>query len=105
MSHPEAELARLLKNLDQSKSSSTTSSTGPDKMRFSQVLIELGKQSDTRIRSAARQVPLETLSELIYQFQTVLRDRKGERLDQIRQQLIDDGISPEELKAFMNQDR
>ena len=49
-----------------------------------------------------KQVPLHTLRDIIYQFQQVVESRKGEQVQQIAKELADQGISAEELQAFLN---
>ncbi|OBT12903.1 hypothetical protein A9264_15595 [Vibrio sp. UCD-FRSSP16_10] len=86
------EMARRLEQLEES----------PEKVMYAKLLVELGNQSEERIRSAASKLPLDTLKDIVYQFQKVLESRKGEQVDLIAQELIKDGISVEDLKAFLN---
>ncbi len=68
---------------------------------FGKVLTELGNQSEERIRSAARQVPLKFLRDMVYQFNEVIKERKGERIQELAESIAGDGISPEELREFL----
>ena len=61
------EMARILEQLDES----------PEKVMYGKLLNELGNQSSERIRSAAKQVPLTVLRDLVYQFQQVIESRKS----------------------------
>jgi uncharacterized membrane protein affecting hemolysin expression len=54
------------------------------------------------IRSAAKQVPLPVLRDLVYQFQQVIESRKGEQVEQMAKDLAQQGISAEELLAYLN---
>lgn len=63
------EMARILEQLDES----------PEKVMYGKLLNELGNQSSERIRSAAKQVPLTVLRDLVYQFQQVIESRKGSK--------------------------
>ncbi|GIC36974.1 hypothetical protein VCSRO148_2877 [Vibrio cholerae] len=65
------EMARILEQLDES----------PEKVMYGKLLNELGNQSSERIRSAAKQVPLTVLRDLVYQFQQVIESRKGEQVE------------------------
>ncbi len=69
---------------------------------FGKLLAELGNQSEERIRSAAKQVPLHILRDIVYQFQKVIESRKGEQVELIAKELADSGISAEELQAYLN---
>lgn len=80
-------MARILEQLDES----------PEKVMFGKLLIQLGNQSEDRVRSAAKQVPLELLRDIIYQFQVVLESRKGEHIQKIANDLKAEGISVEDL--------
>ena len=60
------EMARVLEQLEDA----------PEKVMFGKLLNELGNQSGERIRSAAKQVPLHMLRDIVYQFQQVVEDRK-----------------------------
>lgn len=85
------EMARVLEQLDES----------PEKVMFGKLLIQLGNQSEDRIRKAANQVPLELLRDMIYQFQVVVDSRKGEHIQKIAQELQQDGLSIEDLKRYI----
>ncbi|WP_165312648.1 hypothetical protein [Vibrio ziniensis] len=86
------EMARILEQLEES----------PEKVMFGKLLNELGNQSSERVRSAAKQVPLPVLRDLVYQFQQVIDSRKGEQVDLLAKQLAAQGISAEELKNYLN---
>lgn len=86
------ELARIMEQMEES----------PEKVMYGKLLKELGNQSEERIRSAAKQLPLHTLKDIVYQFQRVIESRKGEQVDLLAQELVKDGISVEDLKAYMN---
>ncbi len=86
------EMAKRLEQLEES----------PEKVMFGKLLQELGNQSEERIRSAAKQVPLANLRDIVYQFQQVIESRKGEQVQSIADELAEKGISAEELKAFMD---
>ncbi|CAM4237425.1 MULTISPECIES: H-NS-like global regulator TsrA [Vibrio] len=86
------EMARRLEQLEES----------PEKVMYGKLLVELGNQSEERIRSAAKQLPLTTLKDIVYQFQKVIESRKGEQVELMAQQLSKDGITIEDLKAFLN---
>ncbi len=86
------EMARVLEQLEES----------PEKVMFGKLLNELGNQSSERVRSAAKQVPLPVLRDLIYQFQQVIESRKGEQVDLMAKQLAQQGISAEELMKYLN---
>ncbi|MEZ9301613.1 hypothetical protein AB4343_13455 [Vibrio breoganii] len=86
------ELARIMEQMEES----------PEKVMYGKLLRELGNQSEERIRSAAKQLPLHTLKDIVYQFQRVIESRKGEQVDLLAQELVKDGISVEDLKAYMN---
>ncbi|PMF80729.1 hypothetical protein BCV08_15810, partial [Vibrio breoganii] len=83
------ELARIMEQMEES----------PEKVMYGKLLRELGNQSEERIRSAAKQLPLHTLKDIVYQFQRVIESRKGEQVDLLAQELVKDGISVEDLKA------
>lgn len=85
------EMARILEQLEES----------PEKVMFGKLLNELGNQSSERVRSAAKQVPLPVLRDLVYQFQQVIDSRKGEQVDLLAKQLAQQGISPEELMNYL----
>lgn len=85
------EMARILEQLEDS----------PEKVMFGKLLAELGNQSGERIRSAAKQVPLDVLRDIVFQFQQVIESRKDEKVGLLAKQLADQGISAEELKAFL----
>ncbi len=86
------EMARILEQLEES----------PEKIMFGKLLAELGNQSEERIRSAAKQVPLHMLRDIVYQFQRVIESRKGEQVELIAKELAENGISAEELQAYLN---
>ncbi|GAM57073.1 hypothetical protein JCM19232_4179 [Vibrio ishigakensis] len=86
------ELARTLEQLEDS----------PEKVMYGKLLSELGNQSEERIRSAAKQLPLHILRDIVYQFQQVIESRKDEQVDLLAKELSDSGISAEDLKAFLN---
>lgn len=68
---------------------------------FGKLLTELGNQSQERIRSAAKQVPLELLRDIIYQFQVIADSRKGEQVQLLAEQLKAQGLSVDDLKRYM----
>ena len=88
-------MARVLEQMEES----------PEKVMFGKLLSELGNQSEERIRSAAKQVPLHTLSDIIYQFQQVAESRKGEQVGLLAKEIAEQGISAEELKDFIEQSK
>ncbi|EGR1125347.1 hypothetical protein EFU41_13615 [Vibrio cholerae] len=85
------EMARILEQLDES----------PEKVMYGKLLNELGNQSSERIRSAAKQVPLTVLRDLVYQFQKVIESRKGEQVETMAKELAKQGISAEELLNYL----
>ena len=85
------EMARVLEQLEDS----------PEKVMFGKLLNELGNQSGERIRSAAKQVPLHMLRDIIFQFQQVIEDRKGEEVASIAKSIAEQGISVDELKQYL----
>ncbi|ASI89382.1 MULTISPECIES: hypothetical protein [Vibrio] len=85
------EMARILEQMEES----------PEKIMFGKLLNELGNQSEERIRSAAKQVPIHMLRDIVYQFQRVIESRKGEQVQLLAKELSDQGISAEELKEFL----
>lgn len=85
------EMARILEQMEES----------PEKIMFGKLLVELGNQSEERIRSAANQVPLHTLRDIVYQFQQVIDSRKGEQVESMAKELAQQGISAEELLAYL----
>ncbi|EGR3920007.1 hypothetical protein PY199_003200 [Vibrio cholerae] len=85
------EMARILEQLDES----------PEKVMYGKLLNELGNQSSERIRSAAKQVPLTVLRDLVYQFQQVIESRKGEQVETMAKELAKQGISAEELLNYL----
>lgn len=85
------EMARILEQMEES----------PEKIMFGKLLNELGEQSEERIRSAAKQVPLYKLRDIVYQFQQVIESRKGEQVQTLAKELAENGISVEELQAFL----
>lgn len=86
------EMARILEQLDES----------PEKVMFGKLLSELGNQSSERIRSAAKQVPISVLRDLVYQFQQVIDSRKNEQVDVLAKELAQQGISAEDLLKYLN---
>lgn len=92
MSMTTYELARALEQLDEA----------PEKVMFGKLLNEMGNQSGERIRSAAKQVPIDVLRDIVFQFQQVIESRKGEQVEILAKQLAEQGISPEELQAYLN---
>ncbi|ANW24393.1 hypothetical protein BA953_09275 [Vibrio coralliilyticus] len=91
MSMTTYEMARVLEQLEDA----------PEKVMFGKLLSELGNQSGERIRSAAKQVPLHMLRDIVYQFQQVVEDRKGEEIASIAKTIAEQGISAEELKKYL----
>ncbi|EGR0494442.1 hypothetical protein RYY30_002579 [Vibrio cholerae] len=85
------EMARILEQLDES----------PEKVMYGKLLNELGNQSSERIRSAAKQVPLTVLRDLVYQFQQVIESRKDEQVETMAKELAKQGISAEELLNYL----
>ena len=85
------EMARVLEQLEDS----------PEKIMFGKLLSELGNQSGERIRSAAKQVPLPILRDMVYQFQQVIESRKGEQVESLAKEIADQGISVEDLKKYL----
>ncbi|OIQ25002.1 hypothetical protein [uncultured Vibrio sp.] len=92
MSMTTYEMARVLEQLEEA----------PEKIMFGKILNEMGNQSGERIRSAAKQVPVDVLSDIVFQFQQVIESRKGEKVQLLAKQLAEQGISPEELQAYLN---
>jgi hypothetical protein len=92
MSMTTYEMARLLEQLDES----------PEKVMFGKLLTELGNQSSERVRSAAKQVPVPILRDLVYQFQQVIESRKNEQVDVLAKEIAAKGISAEELLNYLN---
>ncbi|MEZ9230863.1 hypothetical protein AB4259_07245 [Vibrio amylolyticus] len=92
MSMTTYEMARVLEQLDEA----------PEKIMFGKILNEMGNQSGERIRSAAKQVPVDVLSDIVFQFQQVIESRKGEKVEMLAKQLAEQGISPEELQEYLN---
>lgn len=86
------EMARVLEQLEDS----------PEKVMFGKLLNELGNQSSERVRSAAKQVPLTVLRDLVYQFQQVIESRKDEQVDLMAKKLAQQGISAEDLMKYLN---
>lgn len=86
------ELARHLEMLDES----------PEKMMFGKLLTELSGMSEERVRSAARLVPINSLCELIHQFKIVVEERRGERVQELAEQIANDGFSAEDLRKFLS---
>lgn len=92
MSMTTYEMVRIWEQLDES----------PEKVMFGKLLNELGNQSSERIRSAAKQVPLPVLRDLVFQFQHVIESRKGEQVEIMAKELAKQGISAEELLNYLN---
>ncbi|MFW8650246.1 hypothetical protein [Vibrio diabolicus] len=86
------EMARILEQMEDS----------PEKVMFGKLLNELGNQSSERIRSAAKQVPLPILRDIVYQFQQVIESRKDEQVELLAKDLAQQGISADELLAYLN---
>ena len=86
------EMARILEQLEES----------PEKVMFGNLLSELENQSEERIRSAAKQVPLHMLRDIVYLFQQVIESRKSESVQQLAAELAQQGISPYELIEFLS---
>lgn len=93
MSMSTIELARHLEMLEES----------PEKMMFGKLLTELSGMSEERVKSAARQVSISGLRELVHQFNKVIEERKGERVLELAQELANDGISVDELRDYLAQ--
>jgi hypothetical protein len=92
MSMTTYEMARLMEQLEES----------PEKVMFGKLLTELGNQSSERVRSAAKQVPVPILRDLIYQFTQVIESRKNEQVDLLAKEIAAKGISAEELLNYLN---
>lgn len=92
MSMTTYEMARVLEQLDES----------PEKIMFGKLLNELGNQSAERIQSAAKQVPVPVLRDMVYQFQQVMESRKDEQVENLAKQIADQGISVDELKSYLS---
>jgi hypothetical protein len=92
MSMTTYEMARLLEQLEES----------PEKVMFGKLLTELGNQSSERVRSAAKQVPVPILRDLIYQFTQVIESRKNEQVDILAKEIAAKGISAEDLLNYLN---
>lgn len=86
------EMARVLEQMEDA----------PEKVMFGKLLNELGNQSGERIRSAAKQVPINTLRDIVFQFQSVIEDRKGEQVQLLAKEMVEQGLSAEDLQAFLN---
>ena len=86
------EMARVLEQMEDA----------PEKVMFGKLLNELGNQSGERICSAAKQVPINTLRDIVFQFQSVIEDRKGEQVQLLAKEMVEQGISAEDLQAFLN---
>lgn len=91
MSMTTYEMAKILEQMD----------TSPEKIMFGRLLTELGNQSSERIRSAAKQVPLPLLRDLIYQFQQVIESRRGEEVENLAKSIKEQGITAEALQEFL----
>ena len=85
------EMARILEQLD----------TSPEKVMFGKLLNELGSQSGERIQSAAKQVPVPILRDIMYHFQQVIATRKDEQVGILAKQIADQGISVDELTQYL----
>ncbi len=92
MSMTTYEMARLLEQLEEA----------PEKVMFGKLLSELGNQSGERIRSAAKQVPLPILRDMVYQFQQVIDSRKGEQIESLAKEISEQGISVDDLKHYLS---
>ncbi|MDW6002456.1 H-NS-like global regulator TsrA [Vibrio mangrovi] len=92
MSMTTYEMARILEQLDET----------PEKVMFGKLLSELGNQSSERIRSAAKQVPVPVLRDLVYQFEQVIESRKYEQVETMAKDLAAQGISAEELLSYLS---
>ncbi|KUI96914.1 MULTISPECIES: H-NS-like global regulator TsrA [Vibrio] len=92
MSMTTYEMARILEQLDET----------PEKVMFGKLLSELGNQSSERIRSAAKQVPVPVLRDLVYQFEQVIESRKYEQVESMAKNLAAQGISAEELLNYLS---
>lgn len=92
MSMTTYEMARLLEQLDES----------PEKVMFGKLLTELGNQSSERVRSAAKQVPVPILRDLIYQFNQVIESRKNEQIDDLVKDIAAKGITADQLRDYLN---
>ncbi|RXJ72607.1 hypothetical protein CS022_14240 [Veronia nyctiphanis] len=95
MSMSTIELARHLELLEES----------PEKMMFGKLLTELSGMSEERVKSAARQVPISGLRELVHQFTKVIEERRSERVQELADSLSSDGISVDELREFLVQEQ
>lgn len=91
MSMTTYEMARILEQLEES----------PEKIMFGKLLVELGNQSSERVRSAAKQVPVPVLRDLVYQFNQVIDSRKNEQIELLTREIADKGISAEELIKYL----
>lgn len=91
MSLSTIEMARILEQMEDS----------PEKLMFGKLLTELGNQSEERIRSAARQVPINYLRDFVFQFQKVIEERKGERVSELAAEIAKDGFSADELREYL----
>ncbi|EEX95600.1 hypothetical protein VIOR3934_08931 [Vibrio orientalis CIP 102891 = ATCC 33934] len=91
MSMTAYEMARVMEQLDDA----------PEKLMFGKVLNELGNQSAERIQSAAKQVPLPVLRDMVYQFQQVIESRKDEQVESLAKEIAQQGISVEDLKQYL----
>lgn len=91
MSMTTYEIARVMEQLEDA----------PEKIMFGKLLGELGSQSGERIRSAAKQVPLPVLRDMVYQFQQVIDSRKDEQIESLAKEIAEQGISVDELKQYL----
>ncbi|WP_428773974.1 hypothetical protein [Vibrio sp.] len=91
MSMTTYEMARVLEQMEEA----------PEKLMFGKLLNELGNQSGERIRSAAKQVPLPMLRDLVFQFQQVIESRKDEQVQDLAKQLAAQGISADQLAEYL----
>ena len=89
MSMTTYEMARVLEQLEDA----------PEKVMFGKLLNELGNQSGERIRSAAKQVPLHMLRDIVYQFQQVVEDPVQVEAERVhdRPERMARRIAPEQL--------
>lgn len=89
------ELARNLEMLEES----------PEKVMYGKLLTELSGMSEERVRSAARQVPISALRELVLQFNRVIAERKDDRVQELADLMAQDGISADELRDYLAQEK
>lgn len=91
MSMTTYEMARVLEQLEDT----------PEKVMFGKLLAELGNQSGERIQSAAKQLPLSMLRDMVFHFQQVIDARRNEEVESLVKSIADKGISAEELKQYL----